>query len=71
MTRQNINIGTAIGAGNGYPARTAFQKCNDNFIELYDLVNQDQGITVPLTLASDTETDKLRAIAASIPGGVQ
>lgn len=60
MTRQNINIGTAIGAGNGDPARTAFQKCNDNFIELYDLVNQDQGITVPLTLASDTETDKLR-----------
>ena len=35
MARQNINIGTNANDGTGDPLRTAFDKINDNFIELY------------------------------------
>lgn len=35
MTRQNINIGTSEGQGDGDSLRAAFQKINDNFTELY------------------------------------
>ena len=35
MARQTINIGTAANDGTGDPLRTAFDKINDNFIELY------------------------------------
>ncbi len=35
MTQQIINVGTAECAGNGEPLRTAFQKINSNFNELY------------------------------------
>ena len=36
MTQQTINIGTVANDGTGDPARTAFDKCNDNFTELYE-----------------------------------
>ena len=35
MTKQIINIGTA-DQGNGDPLRTAFNKVNENFTELYN-----------------------------------
>jgi hypothetical protein len=35
MTRQNINIGSTANDGTGDPLRTAFDKINDNFVELY------------------------------------
>jgi len=35
MARQNINIGTNANDGTGDPLRTAFDKINDNFVELY------------------------------------
>lgn len=60
MARKVINIGTAVGAGNGDPARFALEKCNDNFEELYSIVSEDQNIEVPLNLTSDTSTEKLR-----------
>lgn len=37
MARQNINIGTTANDGTGDPLRTAFDKSNDNFIELYSV----------------------------------
>lgn len=37
MTKQTINIGSGENAGNGDPLRTAFNKINDNFTELYAL----------------------------------
>ncbi len=37
MARQIINIGTA-DKGNGDPIRTAFQKANANFAELYSIL---------------------------------
>lgn len=35
MAKQVINIGTAANDGTGDPLRTAFDKANDNFTELY------------------------------------
>ena len=35
MAKQVINIGTAANDGTGDPLRTAFDKINDNFTELY------------------------------------
>lgn len=35
MTQQIINVGAQANDGTGDPARTAFQKCNSNFTELY------------------------------------
>lgn len=37
MTKQTINVGSGENAGNGDPLRTAFNKINDNFTELYAL----------------------------------
>ncbi len=36
MARQNINIGTAANDGTGDKLRVAFDKINDNFVELYE-----------------------------------
>jgi len=36
MAQQTIAIGTVANDGTGDPLRTAFDKCNDNFDELYD-----------------------------------
>ena len=35
MAQQTINIGTAPDDHTGDPVRTAFQKTNDNFTEVY------------------------------------
>jgi len=35
MAIQNINIGSSANDGTGDPLRTAFDKINDNFVELY------------------------------------
>lgn len=36
MAQQTIGLGSAPNDGTGDPIRTAFDKCNDNFDELYD-----------------------------------
>jgi hypothetical protein len=50
MTRQNINIGSTANDGTGDPLRTAFDKINDNFVELYgsdnDLNTLDANLNV-------------------------
>ena len=35
MAKQTINLGTSANKGDGDPLRTAFDKINDNFDELY------------------------------------
>ena len=40
MAQQTINIGTAANDGTGDPLRTALDKCNDNFTELYEDVSE-------------------------------
>jgi hypothetical protein len=53
MAKQTINIGTTANDGTGDPLRTAFDKVNDNFTELYaddtgdvDSVNGQTGTVV-------------------------
>jgi hypothetical protein len=53
MAKQTINIGTVANDGTGDPLRTAFDKVNDNFTELYsddagdvDSVNGQTGVVV-------------------------
>lgn len=36
MAKQVIGIGTSANDGTGDPLRTSFNKCNENFTELYD-----------------------------------
>lgn len=45
MARQTINIGTSANKGDGDPLRTAFDKINDNFAELYAGQNTDPANT--------------------------
>jgi|TARA_B110000503_G_C7136853_1_gene409189 hypothetical protein len=35
MAQQIVNIGTSVNKGDGDPIRSAFDKVNDNFTELY------------------------------------
>jgi len=35
MAKQTVNLGTSLNSGDGDPLRTAFDKINDNFDELY------------------------------------
>ena len=57
MAKQTINIGTTANDGTGDPLRTAFDKVNDNFTELYDDdaadVNSVNGATGVVVLDSD------------------
>ncbi len=41
MSRQAIGVGAAANDGTGDPLRTAFQKSNDNFSEIYTLLGGD------------------------------
>jgi hypothetical protein len=50
MAQQTINIGTTANDGTGDPLRTAFDKVNDNFTELYAEPDND-------TLGALTATD--------------
>jgi hypothetical protein len=57
MAKQVINIGTVANDGTGDPLRTAFDKVNDNFTELYNDdagdVNSVNGQTGTVVLDSD------------------
>lgn len=52
MTQQVINVGTVAGDNTGDPGRTAFQKINTNFSELYNGI----GGSVLLSNVSGTDT---------------
>lgn len=46
MAQQTINVGTVAGDNTGDPGRTAFQKVNSNFTELYAVSSFSQGYTL-------------------------
>lgn len=46
MTRQTINIGTTPNDGTGDPIRDAFDKTNQNFVELYSAPISNTSLTV-------------------------
>lgn len=55
MTKQTINIGSAANDGTGDPLRTAFDKINDNFTELYDnILADDSTVSAHLELRGDS-----------------
>ncbi len=54
MAKQTINIGTSANKGDGDPLRTAFQKINSNFSEVYNSIGGGS-ITTEVD-SSDTET---------------
>ena len=41
MSKQRIYVGTGVNTGTGDTLRSAMEKCNNNFDELYDLIGQD------------------------------
>lgn len=45
MAKQTINLGTSANKGDGDPLRTAFDKVNDNFDEVYGLLGATGGDT--------------------------
>ena len=64
MAKQVINIGSVANDGTGDPLRTAFDKVNDNFTELYsddagdvNSVNAGTGISVDQTTGAVTVTN--------------
>ena len=60
MAQQNINIGAAANDGTGDPLRTAFDKSNQNFTELYEFTNgfiDYNDTTGNVTLTANTWTD--------------
>lgn len=57
MSRQHINIGSVANDGTGDVPRVAFDKVNDNFIELYDLFDELPEDFWPLTGTADLTGD--------------
>lgn len=58
MAKQLINLGTSANSGDGDPLRTAFDKINDNFNELYDAnVSDPSAIASTLAPSSDGTRD--------------
>jgi hypothetical protein len=54
MAKQTINIGTVANDGTGDPLRTAFNKTNQNFTELYSEVANTQYTHIELTERYET-----------------
>ena len=67
MAKQTINIGLAANDGSGDPLRTAFDKINDNFTEVYDDIAALQGSTLT---AADLVRSKLAVAATGTVGQV-
>lgn len=50
MAKQTVNIGTSVNDGSGDPARTAFNKLNQNDTELYDALGANASGVLPSAL---------------------
>ncbi len=66
MARQTVNIGSAPNDGTGDPLRVAYDKLNDNFLEIYDDGGANITVNNPVTL---TETTLDVALADIEAGG--
>ena len=66
MSQQTINIGSAANDGTGDPLRTAFDKINDNFNEVYDKLG-GSGLS-NITLTESTKSRNYDCIV-SVSGG--
>jgi len=49
MAKQTVNLGSSANDGTGDPLRTAFDKINDNFDELYLYNSAGSGNNIEIT----------------------
>jgi hypothetical protein len=67
MARQTIDIGSTANDGTGDPLRTAFNKVNENFIEVYDGINVfDQNLNTSNNVTFNEITASSNVTADSI-----
>ena len=57
MARQIINIGSTANDGTGDPLRTAFDKINDNFQEVYGATAAGTNIDITTNTIASTNTN--------------
>lgn len=69
MARQTINIGTNPNDGTGDPLRNAYDKCNDNFLELYEEGGANITVNNPVTSTETTLDDALADLVGGGGGG--
>lgn len=69
MARQTINIGTNPNDGTGDPLRNAYDKCNDNFLELYEQGGANITVNNPVTSTETTLDDALADLVGGGGGG--
>lgn len=69
MARQTINIGTSANDGTGDPLRNAYDKCNDNFLELYEQGGANITVNNPVTSTETTLDDALADLVGGGGGG--
>jgi hypothetical protein len=62
MAKQTINIGSVPNDGTGDPIRDSFDKCNDNFNELYALATKE---TITVTSNGQTIVTFTTAVSAN------
>jgi hypothetical protein len=70
MAKQSIAIGTAANDGTGDPLRTAMDKVNDNFDELYSVTESAQTDNYQLVLADNLKLvtiTKGTAVTLTVP----
>jgi len=63
MAKQTINIGSSANDGTGDQLRTAFDKANDNFDELYTLADTKSTVTDVPTVGTGASGDTAGMIA--------
>ena len=68
MAKQTINLGTSANDRTGTNLRAAFDICNDNFSELYDVCSVDG--TVKVKYAQGTFIDKPKIVDIETLTGV-
>ena len=71
MAQQSINIGSSANDGTGDPLRTAFDKINDNFNELYGASPFGQQITISGNEISSNVTNANLKLTASGTGAIE
>ena len=67
MAKQTVNLGTSANKGDGDPLRTAFDKVNDNFDELYA---RDINTDFSASVFGDDSTLLVDAVNSLIPSSV-
>ena len=71
MAQQSINIGSSANDGTGDPLRTAFDKINDNFDELYGTSAFGQQITLSGNKVSSNVSNANLVLEASGTGAIE